>query len=835
MNKSKLTNALLVTALLVQPTVSAAAPSTAVKTAPKTTAKQTKPTQSVVKTINDLAPIKISSKSTVKLTDVNIFSQDDGNILSFTVTFQNNDNKNILLNDYWTKVKTKTGTFYSVKLISADKDKKTVAPGASTTITYAAKIGKNLKISDIYFQLIRWDFSRPDFEDSIGFFNVPSSYVTSTPVNEVKKIRINNNPVKVKADQFSVYTDGDYNNLSVSLNLQNVGYKQFEDPNLKYVISTASGTNFPLTADTTSKGYNIQAQDNKMINLVARIPKTVSLNNLQLQVIQDDDSLKLSVPVATMQLPKANKQDLVVEAYKDKTINVGSQKIEARIVTAALNQSFDVSDLAIQVMLRNTSSKQVIVPKYNFVIQTESGYSYPIDTKVLDNVTLDPLEEKSIRLTASIPSSLAGGQYKLYMNLPVETEDKNAQFNYSVGIFDVPEPTPMQNALGVENQIQDDNGVYGVTLDSVQRLPWVDGDLVSAKFTIRNKGFKTVQLPELEGVLKVDSAKVSAGTRLVTSQASTLLGPQMETQVYVVTKLPTDLDFSQLQISLNKKVGEESNEWIQLTNLGTLRDLQAVPSGSNYRMNTEGHGADIKERKTWVYEGDTSNIIYTQLEVDNLEDRPVDMSQIVGYFKSSTGQIFKADVNQIDHASSPQGKNIVTLWSKIPKKVSVTDMQLIVGEGITENKLTPIKGTSDGYVNAAAMKLSAAYASSNSLLQNIELFPYTLSIYGLQLSLNDSSTVNVKFNYDLLQNLDYDMGTYEHKLILEIRDSSGEKFEKELVISSDLKVALSQSYSFSMNGSDLDKSGVVQLTLYDEFEGNRIRLGDQVAYYTNSK
>lgn len=89
------------------------------KTQTKTTTTQK---QTTVKTLNNLNAVKITSKSTVKLSNVNILAQEDGSILTYTLTYQNNDSKSLSLIDYWTKVKTKSGTVYSVTATGADKE-----------------------------------------------------------------------------------------------------------------------------------------------------------------------------------------------------------------------------------------------------------------------------------------------------------------------------------------------------------------------------------------------------------------------------------------------------------------------------------------------------------------------------------------------------------------------------------------------------------------------------------------------------------------------------------------------------------------------------------------
>lgn len=69
--------------------------------------QQTTTTNKVVHTLAKVPAVKVTARSTVKLTDVNILSQDDGNTVTYTLTYKNNDSTPMMMLDYWSKVKTK--------------------------------------------------------------------------------------------------------------------------------------------------------------------------------------------------------------------------------------------------------------------------------------------------------------------------------------------------------------------------------------------------------------------------------------------------------------------------------------------------------------------------------------------------------------------------------------------------------------------------------------------------------------------------------------------------------------------------------------------------------
>ena len=78
----------------------------------------------------------------------------------------------------------------------------------------------------------------------------------------------------------------------------------------------------------------------------------------------------------------------------------------------------------------------------------------------------------------------------------------------------------------------------------MQRLPWLDSDIIAAKVTIRNASTKTVQLPELEAMFTIDSAQIDGDKKLIYTQSGKLLGAGMTTEAYLLTKIPSDLRMS---------------------------------------------------------------------------------------------------------------------------------------------------------------------------------------------------------------------------------------------------------------------------------------------------
>lgn len=824
------------------------------KTAKDSTISTTKKDQTaankVVHTLANVPAVKVTARSTVKLTDVNILSQDDGNTVTYTLSYKNNDSTPMMMLDYWSKVKTKGGTSFSPKLIAKDQEKKTVSPGSTVDLTYVMKVGREVKLSDLNFFIVKWDFSKPNYESTLGKFNVPASYSITTPVGKTKTVRISDSAVKVKVSGIKVYPGEDKKQyVKVGVNLNNVSYKLLDNPNIKWILRTPGGTNYPLTPDKDSMSVSIQAQANKTLSLMASLPTAVKLQKSELLLVEEQGEEKTALPVAALQLPEASQSNVETAVNQPNILSINGQPVSTLLESARVRSEEGEFELTMQWVMKNQGKKEVKVPTYALEIRTEDGTSYPIETKALDDLKLKPGATKTIKLITTIQGNGDTSKIKLYAMTPIskdESKEEGAgtaasgfEFSYPVGIYAIPESVTTGDGLTTETVIKNAKGTFGVSVGSLQRLPWTDSDIVAAKVTIRNASTKTVQLPELEAMFTIDSARIDGDTKLIRAQGGKLLGPGMVTEAYLLTKIPSELVMSRLEVTLLEKVSEEeTNDWITLSTSGLIQPLSYVGDGKQFTLGTADKETELGVRRTYVYPGASSDIVYTEFEMTNKSLRQSGLAKLVGYYKTADGQYYKATAKQADRVPGPGQKSVVTFWAKVPKSVtSSTDMRLIIGEGVADNKFVIGEGEATAYVNALAFEVKPKTLSVLPSLNDIDLYPYKFSGSNIKGYLTGGTNVQFEMIYSLTQDEAVDSGEYGHKLILSITDGSGKVFDKELTPGTDLKTGINQTLNWSIDDTVFDKirGGSYRVALYDVFEGQRIRLAEQGYSYDVSK
>ncbi|MUG88007.1 hypothetical protein GNP92_16810 [Paenibacillus timonensis] len=801
-----------------------------------TTKKKTTVPASNLNTLDKLSPIRLTSKSYVKLSDVNILTQDEGNILTYTLNFYNGDQKDIQLIDYWSKVKTKSGSVLSSQLVSKDKTKKKIAPQSQVTLTYYARIGNINSVNDLMFDLIKWDFSKANYENVLGTFKVPATFTALTSLGQTKKLRINDIPVQTKLESHQIYKTNDKIYTMVTLSMQNLGYKVVEDPKFSFNVVTTDGASYALSTDMTGTNFRIQPQEKKNVQLIAELPASAKTDKLKLQIVMSDDELKQNLPVATYSIPAGQSTSLLIDGSSFKTLEINGNKVETQIKGSSVSADEDNANWSATLYFRNTGNKTLTLPKYEATLSSAEGYLFPIVTKSFDSITLKPLEEKTISLNATIPAYLKQDKIVLQLNQTTNSETDQAKVAFPVAFYALPYRDQINANEGTVYYVENSYGKFNLKLSSIQMLPWSDGDLVSAKFTISNVKATTVKLPQLAGVLKLDQANLNEDTQVIATTNSMILGPYGQADLYLLAKVPNGLDYKQTLITLQEKNGENLLDFLTVATTKSQNSVPSVAKGTEYHITTAGKNAEVKERRTVFYSGISSNVLYTELEVKSEETRQADLSHLVGYYKTKDGQYFEAIASQPEASTSPSGKNLVTMWAKLPRNLDTSDMVLYIGEGVKDGKFTAPKGETTGYVNAVALELNQQKLEpKRNSLSAIDLFPYNLSIPNLSGTLAGGS-LNVKFDYYLSRNGEYEIGTFDHKLVLELRDAGGKYFEHELTLEQDLKVGDNQTYSLNFSDSIFEgmQGGSFEISLYDKFQGEKVKLASQAFYYSGS-
>ncbi|CAM4415811.1 hypothetical protein [Paenibacillus typhae] len=793
-----------------------------------------------------ISPVTMSAGVTAALEDVNIWTQSGGNILTYTLKITNNTSSTVNLQRYFSRVVTPGGSIIPGNPVTADATKKKIAAKNSMSITYYVNIGQTKSLSGVKIAMYVWDTKSKGYLKHTGSFAIPAAYSTTAGLGKSINSRMNDIPVSASADSLQLYKYGGKVYAKVGISITNKGSKVLGDTGYSAYLVTASGTSFELALSSSQTGYKIQPQEKRTIFYLTEIPAYLNTANMKLQFTQKDETLKLELAKASFKLPAATTPDLVVASGAVKKMVVNSNTVDTKLTGAAVYAEDDKAIWSFQLQLKNTGNKAVTLPAYELSVKSAKGTAFPVNAKGLSGLTLKPLETKVVPLNAEIPLQVEQSSLQLQMIEAVTTSagtdaggpgageaagDTSAKLVFPVAYFTIPYTLRADVRSGQEYGTTNQYGTFSYSLQSLQRYPWRDDDIVLAKVRITNNQSVNLTIPELKGALKLDTDNLAATTDLLMDKDAAVLAPGQYTDISLLTKIPYTDEFNNVRVNLSVKSETESIPFLDFSTTSFISSVNQLKRGDSYVITGKGKNAAVQENKTTVYEGSNFNILYTEVLMSSAEKRQSKMARLQAYFKTADGQFYEAKVNQSDNLATPGGKQLITLWAKLPKTVATTEVAAYLGAGVTGSKLSESGEQPTGFINVASLPLTPKAVVPAANLQNIVLYPYTLNVLtsdGRHVEASD--TVNLNITYNLTRDNSYDAGESEHKLVLRITDPFGQIQDKVLAVGTELIEGNNHTYSVSFTRNQYKQltGGSYKLTVYDEFQGERQELGSQL-------
>ncbi|MHC0618007.1 hypothetical protein ACYE8R_14690 [Paenibacillus sp. M.A.Huq-82] len=541
----------------------------------------------------------------------------------------------------------------------------------------------------------------------------------------------------------------------------------------------------------------------------------------------------------------------VPEAYTDVTppqegtiFQVEETDIKASIKKFVSNKNEKYHVPSVYLTLENMGTKAVAIPAYMFSIRTPEGLLYPLEAKGIKDLAIKPKESKEIQLSGTIPVAVATDHWELVITETLP----DLKIDLPIAVFQLPGASLNDGgSIGQAYSFTSKSGVYTAELNALYRLPWEDQDLLSADMTLSNKGPDTLSIPNLTGYFLLDDAvKIAANVVQTANVVGIASGSSLSLQM--VGKIPYTSKYSRVKLVLQEK--ESDTVTTDVVEFTSQSELQAIPFhrlNQTYTLADEGRSTGYRIRNLNRFASNTGSLVIAQVEATNLEKRYTVTPIPVAHFRATDGTVIPALVAEVKNKISPNGTALLNVSASLPKGFSMENMQLILGESVTEGKLTESGGAPDSYVKPVAFMLPEVKTDVKNSLKNVDVYPYQISLNQIG-TMIENSTFTMKFNYEISREGYLETNVDGHKLVLVFEDGSGQKsFEKwfemkdidpvdgETPETGGTKLKLGKHDNFKIQVTDADlifKSSFLKqykLSLYEEFQGQRRLLATQAA------
>ncbi|TDF94768.1 hypothetical protein [Paenibacillus piri] len=529
----------------------------------------------------------------------------------------------------------------------------------------------------------------------------------------------------------------------------------------------------------------------------------------------------------------------VTPAGASRDVKMTETPVRTNIKHVYMNKNEKNYNVTVEYEMTNIGGRSVPVPVYQFSVRTPEGYMYPLEAKNLKDLTIDPQVQKEIELTGSIPVSVSSAGWQLV----VMQNSADLKLNFAVAYYELPKVSSADGGdIGKSYTFANEAGVYTAQVTTINRLPWEDQDILTANVTLSNKGGESLPIPKLTGYYYLDDA-VEIEAKLIQTDQLIGLAPGASANFQIVGKMPYTYHFSKVKLVLQEKESEtKTNELLTFTNSAEMLNVPYNNIGETYTVEHVGRSSSYKVRGVRTYQGDTADTLMVMLEATNLEKRHTDITRLAANFKTPDGIVFPAAVSDIQNKVSPGGKALLFLTAALPKGVPTSGMHILVGEAVTDGKLTAHDAKPDGYINAAAYWLPRESFEVKDDLIDLDIAPYTVSINHIATAII-LGELKLTFNYEIKKSLFMETNTEGRKLVIKFEDEKGNKtFTREFDFkdfedkkpndgTKDTKLRLGTTNNFEIKETDkdliykLETLKTYKMSIYDSFNGHEKLLG----------
>lgn len=709
--------------------------------------------------------VKLSASSTISVLDGQFLMQDQGKVFAYTVTIKNSGNTTINLQDYYIRLVTKSGSRYISKVVEADKSKTTVAPNTTQNITYYAVVNMNTQLSDLSFNIIKWDFSSSNYEKLLGKLSFPAGSTDKVTAFKAKSMLFNGGSLRGALKQYIVTSDKNNIYVTMSFLLENSGLRSLDVSSLKLFAQSQGLATYNVDASALNN-LTIQPKERKIISLSATFPLAMKGKKFSLiAAAANEGGTSSSIPIGVFDMPAVTPA-AAVEVGKVKAVYLNGTTVNSTVSFVTTSENDDNSlKIEMDYDLENIGTSYTNVPNLNFSLLTANGVSYPLAyTNEGNALTLLPKIKKTITMSGDIPASVNLNTSQLIVRSGV-TETSNG---FVVASYKVKQDSGV--STGGSTYSYDG---YQVKLNSIHRLPTTEKDTLMAEILISNTTKGALATPDLSGYFLLNGVQISETHQVSTLDSELYIQPGAVVTKYVHVDIPYTTQINNISLILTELPETSTEKPKKLYQFGT-QAISTVPIKSkeqSYVINNLGKKAEAKLLTTRYYDNGTDTYFYSEFAITNKEQRFAAITGLSGYLQDVTGFTIPVQFVKFTDRVTPDGTVLVSAWAKVSKNFNKLGSSLVIGKSV-ETSTGETKSTVMLDPVAYSLKDESGSAVKTDLL-DITFGGYKLSLKNLSTQLafsedGETSGVQFDFDYDFEIGDDYDYVAGEHKIVVEV-------------------------------------------------------------------
>lgn len=433
--------------------------------------------------------------------------------------------------------------------LKADKADTPIQPKEKRILYYLADLPSYTKLENMSLQFVQED-SVLQMKLPVAEFKLPAAESPNfnVPVNAMKRLKVNNNTIETRLASAAVYSEDNLAKWSLKFRVRNTGNQAVTLPAYPFSLITAEGYSYPVS-NAALAGLILKPLEEQTVELSAELPLKLKQSMLRLQMTEPAEADRIAFPAAIFQIPYSLQPDhlLATEYPVQNPLGTFVVKLEA---VERLPWS-DQDQVVTKVSLRNTGVSTVQLPALTALLKAGDKDISGSAQLVIDGSTthLAPQETAVLYITGNLPYSYNLTKLKIILQYP----SGEAKANFLTLFTSQVENTLRTAAAGEPFLI----GLAGKKAEVLERqtrvYPGTDSKLIYTELTMTNEELRRTPPAQLVGYYRTPDQQYFEA---VISQPETALNPQEKSLVTVWSKLPPEINASELTLFLGEGIAE---------------------------------------------------------------------------------------------------------------------------------------------------------------------------------------------------------------------------------------------------------------------------------------
>ncbi|UJF35576.1 hypothetical protein [Paenibacillus hexagrammi] len=487
---------------------------------------------------------------------------------------------------------------------------------------------------------------------ALPFSAYADEYVKDESAASLGRINLDVNGYMV-VKQVNLLSDQTGNTVTFTVSVTNSGTNSFSFADYWIRLQGEIGNSFVAKMMPQDKAKSrIAAHSTQEFSYYASINEAASLDDLKFSLMKWDFTQEsFEHKLGDVQVPSDYSN--VTPAGRSLTVKLSGTTTKLAVSMDSISENGKYRLPRVKLSLENVDAHSLTLPDYQFAIRTSEGYSYPLTSKDVTELVINPQEVKEATFTGSIPVQLSAEDWQFVITQYVS----DLKINVPIASMALP-PARNQDITDANKEaaFSDENGVYTARLNGMYRLPWEDQDILTADLSLTNQDVDSLPVPDMTGYYLLDET-VKADAKIVIPAKVMGIAKGSTVSLQMAAKIPYTYEFSRVKLVLQNHTSDQKTvDVLQFETSAEMLNVPVEDASASFMLTDSGYKSQYSIHSVKTYEGQSSNLFTAQVSFENEEKRFTHAAKLAASFRAADGTVYPAEVLDVKGKVGPGGR-----------------------------------------------------------------------------------------------------------------------------------------------------------------------------------